>query len=370
MAYNWQQNDWPVFKFELQEIDDSLFAFAEETGRIRGMLNAMPDEIQIEAIINTMLAEAIKTSEIEGEYLSRQDVMSSIRKNLGLDANTISIKDKKAQGIGDLMVDVRRSHLEPLTEEKLFEWHRMLMRGSKGINAGAWREHEVPMQVISGALGREKVHFQAPPSAGIPMEMKRFLEWFNDTGPGGRNEIKKAPLRSAIAHLYFETIHPFEDGNGRIGRVIAEKALSQTLGSPVLLSLSRTIEADKKSYYAALEQAQQDNYITAWVKYFVEVILAAQKQANQLLDFTLKKTKYFDYFKGQLNERQTKVIKRMLEAGPDGFTGGMNAAKYISISRTSKATATRDLQHLSEIGALLRHSGGRSTHYLLNLEVN
>jgi len=369
MAYNWQQKDWPRFKYELQEIDDTLFAFAEETGRIRGMLNAMPDEMQTAAIIDTMVAEAIKTSEIEGEYLSRQDVMSSIRGNLGVDTKPALVKDKKAQGIGDLMVDVRKSYLEPLTEEKLFEWHRMLMTGSKGITTGAWRFHESPMQVISGALGNEKVHFEAPPSAQVPMEMKQFIDWFNDTAPGGKKEIKKAPIRSAIAHLYFETIHPFEDGNGRIGRAIAEKALSQTLGNPVLLSLSRIIEADKKSYYAALEQAQRSNQITAWVKYFVGAALAAQKQANELIDFTLKKTKFFDRFKKEMNERQAKAVRKMLEAGPEGFTGGMNASKYISITKTSKATATRDLQHLSEMGVLLAQGGGRSTRYFLNLDL-
>lgn len=370
MAYNWQQNDWPEFTYELKEVDDTLFAFAEETGRIKGMLNAMPDDMQTEAIIDTMVAEAIKTSEIEGEYLSRRDVMSSIRKNLGVDTNPVLVKDKKAQGIGELMVDMRRSYWEPLTEEKLFEWHRMLMTGSKGITTGAWRFHEEPMQVISGPLGNEKVHFEAPPSAKVPMEMKQFIDWFNDTSPGGKKEIKKAPIRSAVAHLYFETIHPFEDGNGRIGRAIAEKALSQSLGNPVLLSLSRTIEADKKSYYAALEQAQRSNGITAWVKYFVGVTLAAQKQANELIDFTLKKTKFFDRFKKEMNERQAKAIRRMLEAGPEGFTGGMNANKYISITKTSKATATRDLQHLSEIKALLLQGGGRSTHYLLNLNLD
>lgn len=370
MPYNWQQNDWPEFQFELQEMGDALFTFAEENGKIRGMLNAMPDEMQTEAIINNMVAEATKTSEIEGEYLSRQDVMSSIRNSLGLDNKPAIIKDKRAQGIGDLMVEVRKSFSEPLSEEKLFEWHRMLMMGSKGITLGAWRFHHEPMQIISGALGNEKVHFQAPPSAQVPMEMKQFIDWFNDTAPGGKKEIKKAPVRAAVAHLYFETIHPFEDGNGRIGRAIAEKAFSQTLGNPVLLSLSRTIEADRKTYYSALEQAQRNNQITAWVAYFVGVALSAQKEANQLIGFTLKKTKFFDRFKKELNERQEKAILRMLEAGPEGFTGGMNASKYISITKTSKATATRDLQQLSEMQALLAQGGGRSTHYFLNLDLS
>lgn len=367
MIYNWQQNDWPEFRYDLHTADESLFAFAEETGLITGMLNAMPADMQMEAIVDTMVAEAIKTSEIEGEYLSRKDVMSSICNNLGLDTKQGAIKDKKAQGVGLLMVDVRNTYAEPLTKEKLYEWHKMLMADSKNIAIGKWRSHNEPMQVVSGALGNEKVHFEAPPSAKVPKEMDRFIAWFNDTAPGGSKEIKKAVVRSAVAHLYFETIHPFEDGNGRVGRAIAEKALSQTLGRPVLLSLSRTIEADKKSYYSALERAQRSNEITDWVKYFADTTLAAQGQARELIDFVLKKTKFFDRFAAELNERQLKAVKRMMAAGPGGFEGGMNAKKYMAITKTSKATATRDLQHLADAGALIVEGGGRSTRYVLNV---
>ena len=370
MIYNWQQSDWPNFKYDHREIDDILFSFAEETGHISGMLNTMSADMQMEAIINTMVAEAIKTSEIEGEYVSRQDVVSSIRNNLGLNKKPDIIKDKKAQGVGKLMVDVREHYTEPLTKEKLCSWHEMLMADSKNIQIGKWRSHEEPMQIVSGALGKEKVHFEAPPSKQIPKEMERFIKWFNDTAPNGKKEIKKAPVRSAIAHLYFETIHPFEDGNGRIGRALAEKALSQTLGRPVLLSLSKTIEADKKSYYTALEKAQRNNEITNWINYFVHTTLLAQRQARQLIDFILKKTKFFDRFRNELNERQLKVIKRMMDAGPEGYEGGMNANKYISITKSSKATATRDLQYLSDIKALIVQGGGRSTRYVLNEDIS
>jgi len=229
MIYNWQQSDWPNFKYGLLDVEDALFSFAEQTGHVSGILKAMPEGIQTEAIIDIMVAEAIKTSEIEGEYLSRQDVVSSIRNNLGLNRTPDTIKDKMAQGAGELMANARKTYAEAMTEEKLFEWHKMLLKENKRINVGIWRSHEDPMQVISGALGKEKVHFEAPPSFRIQDEMNKFIQWFNDTAPGGANEIKKAPVRSAIAHLYFETIHPFEDGNGRIGRAIAEKALSQTL---------------------------------------------------------------------------------------------------------------------------------------------
>lgn len=369
MKYNWQQNDWPEFTFDLQEVDDILFDFANETGHVSGMLNAMSEDMKMEAIIDTMVAEAIKTSEIEGEYFSRQDVMSSIRNNLGLNKKLDSVKDKKALGVGKLMVDLRNSFSEALTKEQLFLWHELLMADSPNILIGTWRTHEDAMQVVSGPYGKQKVHFEAPPSAGVPMEMERFINWFNDTAPGGNKEIKKAPVRSAIAHLYFESIHPFEDGNGRIGRAIAEKALSQTLGRPVLLSLSRTIETDKKAYYHALENGQHSNEITGWIKYFVATTLLAQKQASQIIIFTLRKTRFFDVYGTQLNERQLKVVNRMFDAGAEGFVGGMNANKYISLTKTSKATATRDLQYLAEIKALITKGGGRSTSYLLNLEL-
>jgi Fic family protein len=367
MIYNWQQPDWPDFKYNLQDVEDALFAFAEETGHVSGLLKAMPETMQIETMIDIMVAEAIKTSEIEGEYLSRQDVVSSIRNNLGLNAKQDKVKDRKAQGAGELMVAVRNTFSTPLTEDILFNWHTMLLQKTTQINTGAWRVHKEPMQVISGALGKEKIHFEAPPSAKVPHEMRRFMQWFNDTAPGGKKEMKKAPIRSAIAHLYFESIHPFEDGNGRIGRAIAEKALSQTIGRPVLLSLSQTIEADKKSYYAALKTAQQGNEITPWLKYFVDIVLKAQGQARETIDLTLKKARFFDEHKSQLNERQLKTINRMLEEGPDGFKGGMTANKYIGITKASKATATRDLQALAELGIFIAAGGGRSIHYALNI---
>jgi Fic family protein len=243
----------------------------------------------------------------------------------------------------------------------------MLLQENTGLLIGAWRTHQEPMQIISGPYGKQKIHFEAPPSGNVTSEMKKFIQWFNDTAPGGKKEIKKAPVRSAIAHLYFESIHPFEDGNGRIGRAIAEKALSQTVGRPILLSLSQTIEADKKAYYAALEKAQRNNEITNWINYFVDTTLKAQKHAIEIIDFILKKAKFFDRFKEQLTERQTKAINKIFEAGPEGFEGGMNANKYMSINKVSKATATRDLQTLVLMNVLLPKGSGRSTSYILNM---
>ena len=366
MTYNWEQPDWPDFKYDLSNVEDLLYSYAEETGQINGVLRAAPDHVKIETLVDTMAAEALKTSEIEGEYLSRQDVVSSIRNNLGLNPEQEPVKDKRALGMTELIIDARNSYSESLNEQKLFEWHTMLLGQSSVINAGIWRKGQAPMQVISGTIGKEKVHFEAPPSSQVEEEMSRFITWFNDTAPNGKKEIKKGPVRAAVAHLYFESIHPFEDGNGRIGRILAEKALSQTLDRPIMLSLSRKIEANKKEYYLALETAQRSNEITGWVNYFVQTVVDAQIETKELLDFTLKKTRFFDKLKGKFNDRQLKAINKMLESGPKNFQGGMTAKKYMSITKTSKATTTRDLQNLVETGALIVQGGGRSTVYDLN----
>ena len=365
--YNWQLPDWPDFRYDLQPIEDILLQFIQETGDVGGMLRAMPESAAQEAITQMLIAEAIKTSAIEGEFLSRQDVMSSIKNRLGLNAVPENVKDKKAQGAAELVVDVRNSFAEPLTKEKLFEWHETLFKQSRHLNTEVWRKDKAPMQIVSGTLGRETIHFEAPPSVRVPKEMKYFIQWFNDTAPGGKREIKNAPIRSAIAHLYFESIHPFEDGNGRIGRAIAGKALSQTIGRPVLMSLSATIEKNKKEYYAAFATTQKSNELTEWITYFCKTVLQAQRETKVLIELTLKKTRFFDKYKESLNDRQLKAISKMLEALPEGFEGGMTAKKYMSITRASKATATRDLQELSETGVLLQEGGGRSIHYNLNI---
>nr|WP_207764764.1 Fic family protein [Marinicaulis flavus] len=368
MTYNWQQPDWTKFTYDISAFLDELTAFEGRVGRVSGVLEALPEGTQVETLIEVMVSEAIKTSEIEGEYLSRADVMSSIRRNLGL-TDAPPARDARAAGVAELMVAVRREFASPLTEGMLFDWHRMLMRGNRRISAGAWRTHEEPMQVVSGAIGRETVHYEAPPSADVPKMMARFVDWFNATAPGGDKPIKQAPIRSALAHLYFESVHPFEDGNGRIGRTISEKALSQGLGRPVLLSLSKAIESDRNAYYDALKSAQRTNETTDWIRYFLSVCLQAQQDAEEQIDFTLQKVKFFDMFKDKLNKRQTRVIRRMLDEGPKGFEGGMSANKYVSIAKTSKPSATRDLQALAEMKALIVTGGGRSTRYWLPFDV-
>jgi len=365
--YNWQQNDWRRFRYEASSFTEIALSFMVIAGQSFGYLQGLSSDEQAESIVSILVKEAIKTSSIEGEFISRIDVISSIRKNLGYTTPSFHIKDKRSAGIATLLVKAREDFDSDLTEEMLFEWHRSLLLGNTAINVGQYRSHSEPMQVVSGAIGREEVHFEAPPSAQVPDEMQSFLAWFNATKPGGESPIANLLVRSSIAHLYFETIHPFEDGNGRIGRVIAEKALAQGLKRPILMSLSNTIEADKKAYYAALKQAQRTNDLTNWIHYFSKTILKAQQEFIQTIDFTLKKTHFFDQHLLQLNQAQHKVISRMLEDGEGNFQGRMNARKYQSISGVSKATATRHLMDLVEKNILIVQKGGRNTEYQVNL---
>jgi len=362
MAFNWQQPDWPNFRYDLTAVEAELLQFADQAGQVSGLLKALPEGDRTEALAQLMIAEAMKTSAIEGQSLSRPDVMLSVRHRLGLIDQPHPAPDRASAGAAELMIQVRESWDAPLNEATLFAWHQTLMQAEARVLKGAWRTHAEPMQVISGAVGKTRLHFEAPPSAQVPAEMTRFLAWFNQS----RREITAPPVHAALVHLYFESIHPFEDGNGRIGRALAEKALSQSLGRPATLSLSRTIEAHRKDYYAALEQAQRANEITPWLRYFVPTVLAAQRDAETLVTFVLNQARFFDHHGQTLNERQLRCVRRMLEAGPDGFDGGMNARKYVSLNRVSKATATRDLQSLVECGAFRPTGAGRSARYELN----
>ncbi|MVN21741.1 Fic family protein [Mucilaginibacter arboris] len=363
MLYNWQIQGWPNFTYNLKEIQHLVVRFAHETGEVNGIVQALPDNLQQETLLQLMLAEAVKTSEIEGEFVSREDVISSIRNNLGLNETLVPVKDLQAAGVAQLMVEVRKSFQEPLSTAMLKQWHKFLMTGSSHIKAGEWRKGTATMQVVSGAYSSETVHFEAPPSSKVPSQMEKFLTWFNLAASETEGDVAQALLKSAVAHLYFESIHPFKDGNGRIGRAIAEKALSQSLKRPVMLSLSKTIEKNKKAYYEELKKAQCTLEITDWIKYFATVTLEAQVDAKLMVQFSLKKARYFEQYKNQLNDRQLKAVNKMLDKGAEGFEGGMTAKKYMAITGASKATATRDLQYLYEIGALVVEGAGRSVRY-------
>jgi len=356
--YNWQHKNWPEFKFDSSSIDNELMKFMLKAGELKGIISALPEDISTETIIQIMVSEAIKTSEIEGEIINRIDVMSSIRKNLGLPISK-EPKDKNAIGLSQLIIDVRNTYRQPLTEGKILEWHKLLMGNNHRINAGQWRKGTEPMQVISGSASNPKVHFEAPPSKNISKEMKRFIEWYN------KSEISSPIIKAAVAHLYFESIHPFEDGNGRIGRAIAEKALSQGFDHSIMFSISKSIEENRSAYYIALQNAQQKLDLTKWIQWFASIIIFAQDDAEKTIQFTVKKVKFFDKYDKDFNERQRKVINRILEEGFNGFKGGMNVKKYISITGTSKATATRDLQELTEMKVFLMNGAGRASSYQL-----
>jgi len=362
--YNWQLKEWAEFIYNEDVIGDNALKFAELSGEIFGVFKTFNSAKQQSEVLDMMISEAVKTSEIEGEILSREDIRSSFLKKLGLTSTIKNIKDKRAESIAFLMLEVKNSFQEKLTEKMLKNWHAILFGNSKYVNAGMYRKGEEAMQIVSGAYGKEKVHYKAPPSAQVPQEMKNFVKWYNTFEPNGN--ISKIIIKTSVAHLYFESIHPFEDGNGRIGRAIIEKCLSDSLGKQIMMSISQTIEKNKNKYYAELKKAQQTLEINSWLLYFSQTLVDAQKSALEILDFSVKKGLFFDKYKAIMNSRQTKAINKMLDAGKDGFEGGMTAKKYISITKTTKATATRDLQELVEVGVLLQNLAGRSTNYTLN----
>ena len=255
----------------------------------------------------------------------------------------------------------------PVSHTQVWSWNQMVTRGRKDLRkTGAYRTHKEPMQVISGPVHAPKVHFEAPPSRNMKPEMNGFITWFNGTEPQKSNAVP-ALTRAGIAHLYFVCIHPFEDGNGRIGRGLAEKALSQSLGHPTLMALSSTINKEKKLYYQALEMNNKGLEITNWLVYFAKTILQAQQSSQRLIDFLIEKTHFYDQLRGQLNERQQKVLARMFREGVEGFKGGLSADNYITIAETSRATATRDLQDLVNKKAFQRTGERKYTRYFLNL---
>ena len=331
-------------------------------GSVRHLEKEERDQLTIEA----MSTEAVTTSEIEGETLDRASVQSSIRKQLGLATEERRMRPAE-RGIAEMMVDLYRSFAEPLTEEMLYRWHRMLLSGSRNLrDVGRYRGGAEPMQVISGPIDEPKVHFEAPPSERVAPEMERFLAWFDGTATG-REEPLAALTRAGSAHLYFESIHPFEDGNGRIGRAIAEKALAQSLGQPALTALAATLLARRKSYYEALEAANKENEITRWLMWFAGAAIEAQRRTNAMVEFVIDKTKLLDRLKDQVSARQEKALLRMFREGPEGFRGGLSAGKYAAITGASAATSTRDLADLVAKGALLREGERRYARYHLGV---
>ncbi|HEY1502483.1 MAG TPA: Fic family protein [Acidobacteriaceae bacterium] len=366
MTWNWQKSDWPNFRWEASQLSHAEEQFLLGAGVAIGTARHLGEDDRSQVLIELMSGEAVTTSAIEGEILNRASVQSSIQKQLGLAAEPRPVAPAE-QGIAEMMVDLYDSHTEPLTQARLFRWHRMLMSGRRDlVDIGRYRTSEEPMQIVSGAVGARRVHFEAPPSGRVPEEMRAFLAWFERSGPQGAAPLP-AITRAGIAHLYFESVHPFEDGNGRIGRAIAEKALTQGFAQPVLIALATTILAHQKSYYQALEQANQGNEITPWLVWFAEIAMGAQARSFHMVEFVLAKSKLLARLRGQINERQQKALLRMFREGPEGFKGGLSAGNYSTITGASPATTTRDLADLVEKRALLRTGERRHARYALNL---
>ena len=366
MSWNWERADWPNFAWDQARLAKAEQQFLLSGGVLVGTVKHLSEADREQLTVEAMSTEAVTTSEIEGEILDRASVQSSICKQLGLTSDQRRVRPAE-HGIAEMMVDLYRSFSETLSKEMLFRWHEMIVSGRRDLkDVGRFRTGTEPMQVVSGRIDAPRIYFEAPPASRVISEMKQFLEWFARTGKDGQQPLS-ALTRAAIAHLYFESVHPFEDGNGRIGRAIAEKSLAESLGQPMLITLAATILLRRKAYYEALEAANKNNEITNWVAWFAGITIEAQRRTIALVEFLIDKTKLLDRLKGELNERQTKVLLRMFREGPEGFKGDLSAGKYMTIAGSSPATTTRDLSDLVSKGALTRDGELRHARYGLNV---
>ena len=367
MGWNWQLSGWPDFRYDDAELAVLEQRFLMSSGEVMGAFHHVSRSERDQLRIDLLSDEAMKTSAIEGEMLDRRSVQSSLRRHLGLAPDSYPNKPRE-QGVAQMMVDVYSTCAEPLTHATLFRWHEMLLSFDNRLEAiGSYRRHDDAMQIVSGRLDRPVVHFEAPPSSRVREEMDRYVDWFNRTGPGAATPLS-ALTRAGLCHLYFESIHPFEDGNGRLGRALAEKSLAQNIGQPSLIALAFAIERKRKDYYDQLEWHQKTLDVTLWLVWFAEMVLEAQQVTLERVGFFIAKAHFYDRHRDALNDRQAKAIERMFREGPDGFKGGLSAENYLSITGTSRATATRDLQELVEFGALTRTGERRYTRYWLKLD--
>lgn len=326
MKWNWQNTGWPNFKYDSASLAPLEQRFLQSAGEVIGAVRHFNDDDSNQLRIELLSDEAVKTSEIEGEFLDRMSVQSSLGRQFGLDTDDRQIRPQE-RGIAEMMANVYQSWHRPLHHEGLFHWHSMLMAGNRYIETvGVYRKHEDAMQIVSGRLDKPTIHFEAPPSHQVTGEMDTFIAWFNQSGPDGQTSLQ-ALTRAAVGHLYFESIHPFEDGNGRIGRALAEKSLAQNIGQPTLISLAFTIEKRRKAYYSELERHQRTLDITNWIIFFSETILEAQQATLERIDFFIQKAKFYDRFRGQLNQRQQKVVARIFKEGTAGRKGGAMCRK-------------------------------------------
>jgi len=357
MTWSWQQPNWPEWQYNAATLANKEKQFLLQTGSLGGALSHINADDQDAITIELLSNEALKTSEIEGEYLDRASVQSSIQREFGL--SVAKKGGRREAGMATLMHELHTSFDKPLSHETLHAWHALICGGQTGIKIiGAYRTGGDPMQIVSGPIQRPVIHFEAPPSANLQSEMSAFIEWFNDTSI-------PALEKAALAHLWFVSIHPYEDGNGRIARALSQKALAQSLGQPSLIALSRTIEKHRNTYYDILASNNQSLIIDSWMDWFAIACLEAQAYSKSLVEHIVAKAKLLDRLRDKLNERQKKVLLRMFDAGPEGFAGGLSAKNYLTITGTTTATATRDLRDLVEKGALKRTGSQKGTRYWL-----
>lgn len=367
MKWNWQLESWPNFTWDSDKLVVYEQSFTENAGIIIGSSQHISQEGKQNLFIDLMCTDALDSSEIEGEHLNRDSVQSSIKKELGLSAEAprASLAER---GIAKMMVNLYQTISSPLTHQVLFEWHQFLMGNSHHLeDVGQYRSHEEAMQIVSGPDYDRKTHFEAPPSKCVPAEMEQFINWFERSSPAGSASLPTL-TRAGIAHLWFESIHPFEDGNGRIGRAIAEKALSQGFSKPVMTVLAKILLKKRKEYYQQLGLASKTLDLTSWLLWFANIALEAQQSTYMYIDFIIKKSVILREAEGKINPRQEKVLLRLFHAGPEGFVGGLSAKNYMSITGATIATTTRDLNDLVKKNILKRTGELKATRYFLNLD--
>jgi Fic family protein len=364
MTYIYERKGWPAFEWRDDQLAALLADVRHKQGRLLGRMEGLGFQLRTEALLRTLTEDVLKSSEIEGEKLDADQVRSSIARRLGLDIAGLVPADRDVEGVVEMMLDATQNYKRKLTAERLFDWHAALFptgrSGMSRIVVGNWRDDSHgPMQVVSGPIGCEKVHHEAPAAKKVRREMKAFLDWFE--GERGLDPV----LKTGLAHLWFVTIHPFEDGNGRIARAIADMALARSEDSPQrFYSMSAQICAERKAYYEMLERTQKgDLDITPWLKWFLECLGRAIEGADEMLNAVLRKAQFWNRLTGTaINDRQRLVLNRLL----NGFEGKLTSSKYAKLAKTSQDTAARDIVDLIEKGALQKdEAGGRSTSYSL-----
>ena len=366
--YIHELSDWPKFHWDQENLANSLASVRHRQGRLVGHMEALGFELQQQAELTALTDEVVKSSEIEGEKLDTNEVRSSIARRLGIDVGGLEPTDRHVEGVVEMMLDATRKYEQPLTADRLFGWHSALFptgrSGMRKIRVGAWRDDSSgPMQVVSGPVGRERVHFEAPAAERLDQEMDRFLAWFNE------KEATKAQiepvLKAGVAHLWFVTIHPFDDGNGRIARAIADLALARAEHTPQrFYSMSAQIRQERSAYYHILEQTQKGSLdITPWLDWFLVCLGRAIDGAQATLGTVLHKARFWQALSSvPINERQRTMLNRLL----DGFEGKLTTSKWAKMTETSSDTALRDITELVERGILVRGlEKGRSTSYAL-----